>query len=192
MSALVPLQDAAPITEANASEYSSPPSLNRFRSAELRGPDSEPAVFYRRVMRGWINATFATLASKAPEDLPIEWDGKATSYDRASKRWKTLMGDGKRRVRQRKQQTERVAALAPALTSAPPLGNARLARSVAAASSSQPLCDEVEPRIQEPFHGQNYVKDRLHRHGFVDGSIRCTEQEYGVQCATGRLRRWSI
>ena len=173
MAALVPLQDAAPITEANASEYASPPSLNRFRSAAMRGPDSEPAVFYRRVMRGWINASFATLVSNAPDDLPIEWDGTATSYDRVSKRWRTLRGDGKRRVRQRNQQTERVAALAPALTSAPHLGNTR---SVAAATSSHEapapavshdpvVWESPEPRVVEPDADLYFVNVTLRRHG---------------------------
>lgn len=232
---VVPLDAGTPITKVNASEYSSPPSLNGFKSPESRGPDSEPATFYRRVVKGWIY----DLASPAPDDIPAVWDGSPNLYARVCKRWRTLVGDGQRRVKQRQEQTKRAAALAPPLPTSsalPVTAVASIVQSVqqhveqaesaartAAGPAPQPaaaqakklwhkrgnsdrirlwmelqgpsydeMYDGVDARVQEPADGQTDVSDRLMRLGFVDGSLQCTNDEYSVQCASGRFRRWSI
>ena len=71
-----------------------PPSLNKFRSEESRGAESEPAQWYTVVVASWQNK---------PADLDSDWDGSQGSYQRARDRWRTLCGDGQRRVRERKR-----------------------------------------------------------------------------------------
>ena len=70
-----------------------PPSLNKYRKLDARGPTSEPAVWYDHVAERWPNR---------PPDLCAVWSRETKDYQRMCDRWRTLCGDGERRVQQRK------------------------------------------------------------------------------------------
>ena len=76
-----------------------PPSLNGFPTEESRGPASAPAIWYALVVQNWPDR---------PSHLGPEWNKESKDYQQVKGRWRTLCGDGERRVEQRKASSTQV------------------------------------------------------------------------------------